>query len=169
MATQFPDDNTAPLVNPLESIELVLGANGWPYERMSEEEISATAKGKWCEYFLRFYWQEEGRILQLACILDLTVPSDRKREVYQALSMINERMWVGHFEMWDDDSVIMFRHATLAEEEATGVSPATSSAVMEIALSECERFYPVFQFVAWTSKTPAEAIQAAMLNTEGEA
>ncbi|HXV73665.1 MAG TPA: YbjN domain-containing protein, partial [Sphingomonadales bacterium] len=71
MATSLSEEYTSPLVNPLENIELVLGANGWPYERMSDEEISASVKGKWCEYFLRFYWQEEGRILQLACILDL--------------------------------------------------------------------------------------------------
>jgi hypothetical protein len=169
MATSLSEEYTSPLVNPLENIEIVLGANGWPYERMSDEEISASVKGKWCEYFLRFYWQEEGRILQLACILDLTVPADRKAAVFEALSKINERMWVGHFEIWEDDSVIMFRHATLAEEGSCGVSSATCSSVMEVALAECERFYPVFQFVAWTSKSPSEAIEAAMLNTVGEA
>lgn len=169
MATMFADEVTSPLVNPLENIEHVLGINGWPYERMSDEEISATVKGKWCEYFLRFYWQEEGRILQLACILDLSIPNDRKPQIYEALSILNERIWLGHFEIWDDDNVIMFRHATLAEEDAGGVSSATSSTLMEIALTECERFYPVFQFVAWSNKDPLEAVDAAMLNTVGEA
>ncbi|MHA1544460.1 MAG: YbjN domain-containing protein, partial [Alphaproteobacteria bacterium] len=61
MATTLTDDLMQPLVNALENIEHVLGVNGWPYERMSEEEISATVKGKWCEYFLRFFWQEEGQ------------------------------------------------------------------------------------------------------------
>ena len=111
MATLFSDDADPALVNPLENIEHVLGVNGWPYERMSDEEISATVKGKWCEYFLRFYWQEEGQILQLACILDLTVPEDRKQQVYETLSILNERLWLGHFEIWDEDNVIMFRHA----------------------------------------------------------
>ena len=40
---------------------------------------------------------------------------------------------------------------------------------MEIALNECERFYPAFQFVLWGGKEPQEAILAAMLETEGEA
>ena len=169
MATLFSDEVNTPLVNPLENIETVLGANGWPYERMSDEEISATVKGKWCEYFLRFYWQEEGQILQLACILDLSVPEDRKKKIYEALAILNERIWLGHFEIWDKDNVIMFRHASLAEEGTNGVSSSTSSMLMEIALTECERFYPVFQFVAWTDKDPLEAIDAAMLNTVGEA
>lgn len=169
MTTSLSEDYSSQVVNPLENIELVLGANGWPYERMSEEEISASVKGKWCEYFLRFYWQEEGRILQLACILDLTVPEDRKLAIFEALSKVNERIWIGHFEIWEDDSVIMFRHATLAEDSTCGVSSHTCSALVDMALAECERFYPVFQFVAWTTKTPAEAITAAMLNTSGEA
>ena len=123
---------------------------------------AATVKGKWCEYFLRFYWQEEGQILQLACILDLSIPEDRKAQIYEALASLNERMWVGHFEIWDEDNVVMFRHATLAEQNETGVSPSVCSSLMEIALSECERFYPVFQFVAWTDKSPADAIEAAV-------
>lgn len=169
MATTYSDDLDLTLTTALENIEHVLGVNGWPYERMSDEEISATVKGKWCEYFLRFFWQEEGQILQLACILDLSIPDDRKAKIYETLSILNERLWVGHFELWDDDNVIMFRHATLAEMGVNGVSPENASMLVDIALSECERFYPVFQFVAWTDKEPAEAIDLAMLNTVGEA
>jgi len=41
--------------------------------------------------------------------------------------------------------------------------------LIEIAITECERFYPAFQFVIWGGKSPAEAIAAAMLETVGEA
>jgi hypothetical protein len=36
-------------------------------------------------------------------------------------------------------------------------------------MEECERFYPVFQFVLWGGKSPAEAISAALIDTAGEA
>ena len=36
-------------------------------------------------------------------------------------------------------------------------------------LEECERFYPVFQFVLWGGKSPSEAISAALIDTAGEA
>ena len=39
----------------------------------------------------------------------------------------------------------------------------------EAALEECERFYPVFQFVLWGGKSPGEAIAAALIDTHGEA
>jgi hypothetical protein len=41
--------------------------------------------------------------------------------------------------------------------------------VIETAIDECERFYPVFQFVLWAGKTPQEAIAAALIETAGEA
>jgi hypothetical protein len=41
--------------------------------------------------------------------------------------------------------------------------------LVESAIDECERFYPVFQFVLWGGKTPAEAMAAAMTETQGEA
>ena len=36
-------------------------------------------------------------------------------------------------------------------------------------ITECERFYPAFQFVLWGGKSPADALAAAMLECVGEA
>jgi len=37
------------------------------------------------------------------------------------------------------------------------------------AIQACERYYPAFQFVVWAGKSAAEAMSAAMFDTEGEA
>jgi hypothetical protein len=41
--------------------------------------------------------------------------------------------------------------------------------LVESAIDECERFYPVFQFVLWGGKSPSEAISASLIETRGEA
>ena len=41
--------------------------------------------------------------------------------------------------------------------------------LIESAIDECERFYPVFQFVLWGGKSPAEALAASLIETRGEA
>ena len=41
--------------------------------------------------------------------------------------------------------------------------------MVDIAITECERFFPAFQFVLWGGKAPANALQAAMLDCVGEA
>jgi hypothetical protein len=41
--------------------------------------------------------------------------------------------------------------------------------MVDIAITECERFFPAFQFLLWGGKSATEALQAAMLETVGEA
>jgi hypothetical protein len=41
--------------------------------------------------------------------------------------------------------------------------------MIDIAITECERFFPAFQLVLWGGKSPAEALQMAMLDCVGEA
>jgi hypothetical protein len=53
--------------------------------------------------------------------------------------------------------------------EGTGVSSELLEDLVDVAITECERFYPAFQFVIWGGKPATEALAAAMLETEGEA
>ena len=48
-------------------------------------------------------------------------------------------------------------------------STAQCETMLAAALHACERYYPAFQFVVWAGKTAAEAMSAAMFDTEGEA
>jgi len=154
--------------NPLDLIEQMFDSSGWPYERIGGEEISASVKADWAEYHLRFFWREEGKILQTACFFDIKVPDAKKPAIYETLARVNERMWLGHFELWEEDSVLLFRHASLSDDDVTGELDRCET-LIETALSECERYYPVFQFVIWAGKSPAEAIEIAMLDTVGNA
>jgi hypothetical protein len=53
--------------------------------------------------------------------------------------------------------------------ENDNLSFEQAESIAEAALEECERFYPVFQFVLWGGKSPGEAISAALIETAGEA
>ena len=41
--------------------------------------------------------------------------------------------------------------------------------LMELAISECERYYPAFQFVIWCGRTAEDAIASSMLDSVGQA
>jgi hypothetical protein len=49
------------------------------------------------------------------------------------------------------------------------LSLTQAETLVEAPSKECERFYPVFQFVLLGDKTPQEAIAAALIDTHGEA
>ena len=66
--------------------------------------------------------------------------------------------------------MLLFRHAALLDGNTEAqLTLDQTETLVEAAIDECERFYPVFQFVLWADKTPADAIAAALTETQGEA
>src|SRR3546814_3476536 len=109
-------------------------------------------------------------VLQFLAFPDIRVPDDRRTALYEAIGLVNEQLWICHFELWSSSGILLYRHAALIDgaEEGT-LSLAAAELLIESAIDECERFYPVFQFVLWGGKTPREAIAAALIETQGEA
>ena len=115
-------------------------------------------------------WRPEDQVLQFLAFPDIKVATEKRQAIYEALGLINEQLWLGHFEMWSGSGIIVFRHATILDaREGEGLSIEQAEAMVEAAMEECERFYPVFQFVLWGGKSPGEAISAALIDTHGEA
>jgi hypothetical protein len=154
--------------NPLDVVERIAAINDWSFERAGDDEITMLVGGKWSDYQVSFTWMHDIEALHLACAFDLRVPDRRKADVQQLISFINEQMWVGHFDLWTQDGLVMFRHALVL---AGGVE-ATSmqcQALLSSALESCEGYFPAFQFVVWAGKTARTALDAAMFETSGEA
>jgi hypothetical protein len=155
---------------PIDMLEHYFSAHNWGYERSGEEEIVANFQGSWAQYELRAIWREEDSVLQFLALPDIRVASDKRAAVYETIGLINEQLWLGHFELWANSGLVLFRHATLLEGEERGtLTLPHAETLVEAAIEECERFYPVFQFVLWAGKTPQEAIAAALIETQGEA
>jgi len=130
----------------------------------------AFASGSWAHYELRGVWRTEDQVLQFLAFPDIKVNVEKRQAIYEALGLINEQLWLGHFEMWSGSGILVFRHATILDtRDSDGLSLEQAEAIVEAAMEECERFYPVFQFVLWGGKSPGEAIAAALIDTHGEA
>jgi hypothetical protein len=154
--------------NPLEVVERMASGNNWPFERSGEDEIALVVTGKWTNYQVSFTWMSEIEALHLACAFEIKVPELRLPEVQQLVAMINEQLWIGHFDVWMQNGMVMFRHALIL---AGGV-PASGrqcEASLGCALDACERYFPAFQFVVWAGKSAREAMESAMFETSGEA
>jgi hypothetical protein len=155
---------------PIDMLEHYFSAHGWTYERGGDEEIVANFQGSWAQYELRAVWREEDNVLQFLALPDIRVAADKKAAVYEAIGLINEQLWLGHFELWTNSGLVLFRHAALLDSDDGAIlTLRQAETLVEAAIEECERFYPVFQFVLWAGKTPQEAIAAALIETQGEA
>jgi len=163
--TDFEGEDAAPI----DVLEGYFAAHGWTYERR-DDEVEARVKGSWTEYELRALWREDDSVLQFLAFPDIKVPDDRRGAVYEAIGLVNEQLWLGHFELWSSSGVLLYRHAAMVGGQDDGtMSLAQAELLVESAVDECERFYPVFQFVLWGGKSPRDALAAAMVETQGEA
>ena len=161
---------SSPIANPIDIVEELVSANEWAFERASDEEMLVEVVGRWASYRMHFVWQQDLSSMYFSCLLDAKVPSTKRAAASELVALINERMWLGHFEMWSGSGLIIFRHSTVLDtRDGEGLTLEQAEAIAEAALEECERFYPVFQFVLWGGKSPGEAIAAALIDTHGEA
>jgi hypothetical protein len=167
MTMLLPASETTP-ANPLDLVEQIVTDHEWPFDRQGDDELMVGVAGKWSDYQLWFSWRADYGALQFSCAFDLKVSESRRRDLHSLIVLLNEKLWLGHFDLWQGDGLLVFRHALLLRG---GFGPTTEQIedLVEIALSECERFYPAFQFAMWGGKSPREAIEAAMLETQGEA
>ncbi len=155
---------------PIDMLESYFAAHGWSHER-EEDEIVAKFKGSWTEYELRAIWREEDGVLQFLALPDIRIAEERRASIYETIGLVNEQLWIGHFELWSSSGILLYRNATMVDsvDDEPSLSLTAAELMIETAIDECERFYPVFQFVLWGGKSPTEAIHAALIETAGEA
>ena len=156
------------VINPLDVLEQIIAGNEWVFERRSDEEMAAEAPGKWCDYGLHFSWSSEMSAMAFTCAFDLKVPAARRDEVAKLLARINEQLLVGHFDLWHADGSLLFRNSLLRSGNAEA-NDAQCEALIRFAVETCERYFPAVQFVVWAGRNAAEALEAAMIDTWGEA
>lgn len=153
---------------PIEMLAQLFEAHGWPCETVGEDELCGEIQGSWTTYQLRCIWRAEDAVLQVLCLPEIRVPEAKRRAAHELLALINEQVWLGHFEIWSQGGMLLYRHAVMLGEEGLLSLPMAQMAI-ETALAECDRFYPAFQFVLWGDKRPREALDAALVDAAGEA
>jgi len=154
--------------NPLELMEQIAASHEWVFARPSDRELAFDLTGHWCDYRVLAAWHDEAWALHFHCAFDIRIPEARLRAVTDLLALINPRLLVGHFDLWSEERFPVFRHSVLLRG-VRGASVEQLEDLIEIAYTECERFFPAFQFVVWAGKSPAEALASSMFETVGEA
>ena len=155
-------------LNPVDAVEEVAFFNEWSFERAAEDELSVLVQGIWTDYTVSFSWMEEFETLHVASAFDMRVPKERHSEAMRLLSLINEQMLFGHFDIWLNDGSIMYRHA-LPLAGGAEAGEAQIECLLSNALTSCERYYQAFQFVIWAGRSATEALDSVLFDTVGEA
>src|SRR3954447_1078989 len=108
---------------PIDMLEHYFSAHNWVFERGGDEEIVANFQGSWAQYELRAVWRDEDPVPQFPALPASRVAADKRAAVYETIGLVNEQLWLGHFELWSNSGLVLFRHAALLEGEEARPPP----------------------------------------------
>ena len=156
------------VVHPLDCVEEFLASNNWVFNRMNPDELMVQVTGKSGAYRLFFLWQEDMSALQFCCQYDLAVPAANREAACRALVNVNEGLWMGHFDIPQQTSIPSFRQTCLFRGAGKGDSAEHIEDLVDISLAQCERYYPLFRFLAQTPSLDEQNLSLAVMETAGE-
>ncbi len=155
--------------DPMDLVEAIVNSDDrFSAARADDGDVQFCFKGAWTEAAGYFSYRDELPALLFTLGFDLQADLARLGEVTRLAALINENLWLGHFDVWSDDGSIIFRHASpmIGRDE---ISPGEIQALLAAALDAAERFYPAFKFVIEHGMSPEDAVQASMFEIAGEA
>ncbi len=158
----------SPEVDPLEALEAIADELALSVERVDADELHVAMPGLWRDAGFWFTWRPELSTLQMGAPLDLKAPKGRINDVARLVAMVNERLWIGHFDLWSDDSSIVFRNAAVLPSDGR-LDAGQAEILIKGAREAIDRFLPAFNYLIWGGKTPQEALDASMFETAGNA
>ncbi len=88
------------------------------------------------------------------------MPDTRLAEVYKLVAQINEQLWLGHFDVWREEGLIMYRQGLMLN--GAMATTGQCEALLRAGLEACERYFQAFQFVVWAGKDSRHALSSIM-------
>ncbi len=96
----------------LELVESCLTEAGWDFQRDEEDDtLQCITASKWGDMGGMFANRHEPPALHFSITLDVKPTESRRAAIAELVMMANERLWLGHFDYWAEEGVIIFRHA----------------------------------------------------------
>jgi hypothetical protein len=154
--------------NPIDRVERLAEMRHWSIDRTSNDEVVMSISGGWCDLDLSLSWRSDLESLTVACTYDMRVPVSRKEEVSKLLINMNSLMVHGHFDLWPDVGILMYRNSLVLAGGAEA-NDEQCEAMIKMAIDNAQRYYPAVQLVIWGGQTSEQAMNNALLETQGEA
>jgi hypothetical protein len=154
--------------NPIDRVERLAEIRQWAIDRTGADEVVMSITGGWCDLNLSLSWRSDLEALSVACTYDMRVPDRQRDEVIKLIIHMNSLMVHGHFDLWPDAGVLIYRNSLLLAGHAE-VNDAQCEQMIRFAIETAQRYYPAVQFVIWGGQTATDAMNNALLETQGEA
>ena len=155
-------------LNPIDIVENVIHSKKWTFSRADDHELVAELASNWCQYRLYFYWSEQIKAINLTITFDLKFPHNQSKIAQELLALINENLWIGHFDITSKNGIPAFRHTLLSSSDNDFLHKKLEDLV-DISIYECEKYYQSFQQVLFDDIQPSKSLIFANFEVIGTA
>jgi len=155
-------------LNPIDIVEEVIYQKKWNFSRAADHELVAEISSKWCQYRLYFNWSENISAISFTVTFDLRFPHSKLDKAYELLGLINEKLWIGHFDITSKNGIPAYRHTVLSASNDDILHKQLEDLV-DVGIYECEKYYPSFDQVLFEDISPNEAIKFSNFEVIGRA
>lgn len=153
--------------SPIDLVEDLAELKRWDVDRLGDDQIAMAAVGAWRTYSISLAWCDFDETLRMVCTFDVEPQADREQELYRAIEAANDRIWIGGFNYWRDQSLMAYRYGLTLRGGASATSEQVD-AMLRAAIENCERYFPAFDLVG-AGATTESAMETALLEVAGRA
>ena len=166
MASSFIDliDSKSHPINLLE--EIIISKN-WIFERPIEDEIYIEVPTKYSNLIIQVNWLKNQSRIEIRSFFYNKMDFSDNVEIYKLLNLINNRINYGHF-IINENSYPTFKNSIIIKDYKS-IKFDLLKELLNYAILESERFFPILQLVLWGGKKAEEAILFFDFKTEGRA
>ena len=153
--------------HPINLLEEIIISKNWVFERPIEDEIYIEVPTKYSNLIIQVTWlSNQGRI-EIRSFFYNKMNFSKNIEIYKLLNLINNRIDYGHF-IINERSYPTFKNSIIVKDPKN-INFDLLREVLNYAILESERFFPVLQLVLWSGKKAEEAVMFFDFKTEGKA
>ena len=156
------------LDHPIAIIQGLVEANDWQIHHQSNDEMAIEISGYWSNYYVSIKWHDDHSSVHISALLDIFVIEQQKTEMMELISRLNERTWLGHFVLTQEDGCLLFRHTT-PMRGAGGATQEQIIDLIEATVAECEKYYPALFQLSIGSVSANSATETVLMETAGHA
>lgn len=160
---------TLNVYNPLDSVEDLLIANDWSYERLTNEELFIKMAGEYAEYDIVLQWLEPYGALKVCCRMKQQLPDNKVGEAILVSNEINHDLWTGHFSLDRNDPYPTFYNTILLKDDSEECEREALSHFVETTLEQCERYAPVYSWLIKGGDFDRTVISLLVMDNAGHA
>ncbi len=154
--------------NPIDFIEEYVLNYEIDKVRESPDEIIIFSKGVWRNYDISFKWDSTRKIIEIITYFEMSKKNRINKSIYSLISDVNKKATVGFFNYCTNLNTIFFNYK-ISFKGQDFISVEQIKNFINIVISECDRFFPVFFVFFYKKQDPIHAIDIALLDTVGEA